>query len=99
MLSEYFVRPRFKEMIGHPMAVLALMNPQWSPWIRGALMTGAVIAQATILNSFSHYHTPLYISLQRTLIALVLGAIIGLILVPITRAVVRLIRGWLESAA
>lgn len=99
MLSEYFVRPRFKEMIGHPMAVLALMNPQWSPWIRGALMTGAVIAQATILNSFSHYHTPLYISLQRTLIALVLGTIIGLILVPITRAVVKLIRGWLESAA
>ena len=83
MLSEYFVRPRFKEIIGHPMAVLALMNPSWSPSIRGALMTGAVIAQATILNSFSHYHTPLLISLQRTLIALILGTMIGLVLVPL----------------
>ncbi len=99
MLSEYFVRPRFKEMIGHPMAVLALMNPSWSPWIRGSLMTGAVIAQATILNSFSHYHTPLLISLQRTLIALILGTMIGLVLVPLSRFLVRQTKRWLESAA
>jgi hypothetical protein len=98
MLSEYFVRPRFKEIIGHPMAVLALMNPDWSPWIRGGLMTGAVIAQATILNSFSHYHTPLLISLQRTLIALILGTIIGLVLVPLFRMMVKLTKRWLESA-
>lgn len=97
MLSDYFVRPRFKEMIGHPMAVLALLNPSWSPWIRGGLLTGGVVAQSTILNSFSHYHTPLLISLQRTLIALILGTVIGLVLVPLARMLVRLVKRWLES--
>jgi Family of unknown function (DUF5693) len=97
LLSDYFVRPRFKEMIGHPMAVLALMNPRWASWIRAALMTGAVVAQATVLNSFSHYHTPLLMSLQRTLTALILGTILGLILLPFSRFLVRLTKRWLES--
>jgi Family of unknown function (DUF5693) len=92
-----FVRPRFKELIGHPMAVLALLNPKWTSWVRAALMTGAVISQATILNSFSHYHTPLLISLQRTLTALVLGTILGLLLLPLSRLLVRSTTRWLES--
>ena len=97
-LSEQFVRPRFKELLGHPMAVLGLMNSDWAAWIRAVLLTGGVVAQASILNSFSHYHTPLLISLQRTVIALLLGAVIGLILVPIAKLAVRLGRGWLTNA-
>ena len=31
----------------------------WPEWIRAPLLTGGVIAQASILNSFAHYHTPL----------------------------------------
>ena len=98
-LSEQFVRPRFKELLGHPMAVLGLMNGDWAAWIRAVLLTGGVVAQASILNSFSHYHTPLLISLQRTVIALLLGAVIGLVLVPVAKFVVRLGRGWLAGTA
>lgn len=97
-LSDLFVRPRFKEMIGHPMAVLGLTNKEWPGWIKAILMTGGVVAQATILNSFSHYHTPLIISLQRTLIALGLGLVFGFVLLPLARFIVTLVRRWLASA-
>jgi hypothetical protein len=92
------VRPRFKELIGHPMAVLGLTNKEWPGWIKAILLTGGVVAQGTILNSFSHYHTPLVISLQRTLIALGLGLVFGFVLLPLSRFVVSLVRRWLASA-
>jgi hypothetical protein len=98
-LSDLFVRPRFKELLGHPLAVLGLTGSAWPAWIRGGLLTGGVIAQASILNSFSHYHTPVLVSLQRTLIALALGLVIGLVLVPLARAAVRIGRAWLGGAA
>jgi hypothetical protein len=96
-LSDLFVRPRFKELLGHPLAVLGLTGGEWPAWIRGGLLTGGVIAQASILNSFSHYHTPLLVSLERTLIALALGLVVGLVLVPLARGAVRLCRSWLGA--
>lgn len=96
-LSELFVRPRFKELLGHPLAVLGLGERRWPAWLRAGLLTGGVVAQASILNSFSHYHTPLLISLQRTLIALALGLVIGLLLLPLARLAWNLGRRWLES--
>ena len=98
-LNELFVRPRFKELVGHPLALLALLNPRWPAWATGPLIVAGVIAQASILNSFSHYHTPVLISLQRTLIALVIGALVGLVLVPLARLVVFALRSWLQADA
>ncbi len=98
-LDELFVRPRFKELIGHSLAVVALMVPRLPAWLRAGLLTAGVVAQATILNSFSHYHTPLVISLQRTVIALVLGFIGGLVLSLITRWLIALWEKWLDSAS
>ena len=94
-LSSFFARPRFKELIGHPMAVLGLSQDGWPIWVRTGLMTGGVIAQATILNSFSHYHTPVLVSLERTIVALVLGLLIGFAIIPASRYGVRVVRGWL----
>ncbi len=99
MLNELFVRPRFKELVGHPLAVLALTNPRWPPWATGPLLVAGVIAQASILNSFSHYHTPVLISLQRSLIALAIGVIVGLVLVPLARLAVLAVRSWLQADA
>lgn len=98
-LSDFFVRPRFKELIGHPLAMLGLANRDWPEWIRGLLLTAGVISQATIMNSFSHYHTPFVISLQRTLIALLLGLLLGLCVIPLLRLAVRLVNAWLASAS
>jgi hypothetical protein len=97
-LAEIFVRPRFKELLGHPLAVLGLTGARWPAWVRAALLTGGVIGQASILNSFSHYHTPVLVSLQRTLVALALGLAIGLVLVPLARATVTVTRRWLAVA-
>jgi hypothetical protein len=96
-LAELFVRPRFKELLGHPLALLALGNRRWAAWVRGPLLTGGVVAQASILNSFSHYHTPVLISLERTLLALALGTIIGLALIPLGRLAVAVLRRWLTA--
>ncbi len=98
-LSDYFVRPRFKELLGHPLGILGLLNNNWSIWVQGLLLTGGVVAQATILNSFSHYHTPLLISLYRTLIALVFGVVLGLIFLPLSRLGVYLVKRWLATAS
>lgn len=97
-LSALFARPRFKELIGHPLAVLALGNRAWPGWIKGPLLTGGVIAQASIINSFSHYHTPLMVSLERTLVALALGLVIGLIALPLVKLATGGIGRWLERA-
>jgi hypothetical protein len=74
------VRPRTKEfLIGHPAFVLAL-----ALWWRGRrkwavpLFVVGVIGQVSILNTFSHIHTPLYLSLIRDISGLVLGTLIGL---------------------
>ena len=98
-LDDLFVRPRFKELIGHSLAVVALMVPKLPAWLRAGLLTAGVVAQATILNSFSHYHTPLVISLQRTVIALVLGFLGGLVLSLLVRWGVVLWERWLDSAS
>lgn len=98
-LDDLFVRPRFKELVGHSLATVALMVPKLPAWLRAGLLTAGVVAQATILNSFSHYHTPLVISLQRTVIALVLGFAAGLLLSLLTRWGAVLAERWLASAS
>lgn len=95
-LNELFVRPRFKEVVGHALATVALLVPRLPVWLRAGLLTGGVVAQATILNSFSHYHTPLLISLQRTIIALVIGFAGGVLLSFAARAGLRAWNAWLS---
>jgi len=98
-LNELFVRPRFKELLGHPLAMLGLLMGHWPWWARGGLLTAGVVAQASILNSFSHYHTPLLISLNRTLTALAIGVVAGLLLWLLVSAAEKLIRRWLANAS
>jgi hypothetical protein len=95
-LNELFVRPRFKELLGHPLAMLALLMASWPWWARGGLLVAGVIAQASILNSFSHYHTPLLVSFQRSVLALALGMLAGWLLFLAVRFAERWIRRWLE---
>lgn len=94
-LGELTARPRFKELIGHPAVVVALAAAAATPlWARTLLLTLGVIAQASILNSFSHYHTPLPISLERTVVALIIGLVLGIPLAFAWRA----IKGWWDRA-
>lgn len=78
------IRPRFKEFIwGHPLLILGLWLRQrkiLTPFSDLFLIWGSM-GIITILNSFSHFHTPFLISLYRTGVGLLLGGMIGLGLV------------------
>ncbi len=93
ILEQYlFVRPRFKEFLfGHPFLVLGFMfrgkfmnNLYFYP----LLLLGS-IGQITILNTFSHIHTPLLISIIRVFNGLWLGILIGLVLFLMVKLFIR----------
>jgi hypothetical protein len=85
-------RPRTKEfLIGHPLLIAALdQHVRGRKSLSGWLMVGAVIGQLSMVNTFSHIHTPLWVSGLRTGLGLVLGLAIGWIIVrPLVEWVVR----------
>ncbi|MDW8141335.1 MAG: DUF5693 family protein [Candidatus Bipolaricaulota bacterium] len=80
-LENLFVaRPRFKEfLIGHP--ALVLWDRQHSSrFVALILLALGAVGQTSMINSFAHLHTPLWLSLWRTLNGLILGVLIGLAL-------------------
>ncbi|MBE0466196.1 MAG: hypothetical protein IBX71_03100 [Candidatus Desulforudis sp.] len=75
------VRPRTKEfLLGHPWLLLLLFtgyrNARYLP-----LVALGAIGQISLVNTFAHLHTPLYVSLFRAFNGLWLGLIIGLVLI------------------
>jgi len=80
-LDEVLVaRPRFKELLVHPVLLMALYYRTRLPRliVEGGLVA-AVIGQVSIVNSFMHLRTPLAISLLRVFHGLWLGTLLGLI--------------------
>ncbi len=82
------VRPRFKEfLIGFPSLMLlpALRVPH-RRWL-GMLLTLAIgLGLGDIIDTFSHLHTELLISVLRVFYGFVIGAIVGIIAILIYRA-------------
>lgn len=85
LLEEFlYVRPRTKEfLIGLPLYVLALYLIPMHKKAALILFVPGVIGFLSIVNTFTHLHIPLYVSLLRTFYSLVLGLIIGWILILI----------------
>lgn len=81
------IRPRFKSfLIGHPLLVAAIWlilagKRDWSI----PVLLGGLIGQITVLNTFSHIHTPLWVSGLRVCLGLMLGVVIGILLVKLGR--------------
>lgn len=77
-----YVRPRTKEfLIGLPIYMLALytmgISKKWGKW----LLIPGIIGFLSIVNTFSHLHIPLHISILRTLYGVVLGYLFGLLFI------------------
>ena len=73
------VRPRTKEfLIGYPFLAIAgwclLKNKTQFLWV---LLAIGVIGPISLINTFTHVHTPVVISITRSVSGLVLGLIIG----------------------
>lgn len=72
------VRPRTKEFLaGHPAMLLALYFGYKKRWIP-LIMLGA-IGQVSMVNTFSHFHTPILVSLIRTFHGIWIGLAIGVV--------------------
>jgi len=69
----------------------------WPAWLRWVLLTGGVVAQASVLNSFSHFHTPVLVSLERTVVALAIGLVVGLVALVVARWLTRRVAAWLDA--
>jgi hypothetical protein len=81
------IRPRTKEfLLGHPALMLGVAlalrgRRNWLPLV--AVL--AALGQASLLNTYCHFHTPLSVSLVRTLNGLWLGAICGVVAILVWR--------------
>lgn len=90
-------RPRFKEfLVAFP---LLMLLPALAPAHRRALgwliVLAAGLGVADVIDTFSHIHTPLIVSMLRLFNALVVGGVIGLIV----QALYRRVRAALPAAA
>ena len=77
----FWTRPRTKEMfVGMPAMIFVVWFSLRRQWVPALLAVAAVtIGQADIINTFCHFWTPLFYSLLRTIHAVWLGAILGLV--------------------
>jgi len=88
------VRPRTKEfLLSHPFFIVgAYLSVKYKNAVY--LMLLGVIGQLSIVNTFTHLHTPLDISGLRVLYGIILGAIIGLVLIAVWEIVTRSWKRW-----
>ncbi|WP_407569856.1 DUF5693 family protein [Deinococcus altitudinis] len=99
-LQDSIIRPRFKELLGHSVLLVGLSGVLPGYFSLMALL-GGVVGQASMLNTFSHFHTPLIISFERVLIGLGAGLVFGYVLVYLVKLVLRLWQGrgdWMRDA-
>ena len=86
------VRPRSKEfLIGYPATILYLMYANKRPWL-WVLTIPLVIGQISFVNTYAHIHTPLLISLQRSINGLILGIVVAVITVLLVKLGIKLFR-------
>ncbi|NYB75206.1 hypothetical protein HZF24_13740 [Sedimentibacter hydroxybenzoicus DSM 7310] len=78
-------RPRTKEfLIAFPAIFAAVYAAgKKSEFFTGIFMLAAAMGTSSIVNTFSHLRTPIYLSLARTVIALGFGIVVGVIAVII----------------
>ncbi|MDX1934191.1 MAG: DUF5693 family protein [Capsulimonadales bacterium] len=77
--SLLYARPRFKEMFGHGVLLLGLLNAAEGRrhWALPLVIIGTV-GQASLLNTFCHLHTPLVVGLWRAVLGIAIGVVGGL---------------------
>mgnify|MGYP006916040231 CR=1 FL=1 len=80
----FYARPRSKEIFfGHPafMLAFAAFLKKFPKMICFALIMAATIGQSSMVETFAHMRTPIFMSFMRGLDGLIPGAIIGALLI------------------
>ena len=89
------VRPRTKEILGF-MFLFCGFWWQHKPWSRWLLVMGTV-GVISVVNSFCHFHTPLWVSAYRSLLGIALGYGLA-VLVVMGRRILQLGVTWWTQA-
>jgi hypothetical protein len=86
-------RPRTKEfLIAFPAIFAAIYTAnKKSEFFTFIFMLAAAIGTSSVINTFSHLRTPIYLSLSRTMIALIFGIVIGCILILLLNYIFKLL--------
>ena len=80
----FYARPRSKEIFfGHPafMLAMAAFLKRFPKMICFMLVMAATIGQSSMVETFAHMRTPIFMSLMRGIDGLIPGAIIGAVLI------------------
>ena len=89
----FYARPRSKEiLIGHPALMLGIMAffKKWSKAVLLFLVIAATLGQSSMVETFAHMRTPIFMSLMRGLDGLIVGAAIGILPIVVVNAYMRL---------
>lgn len=90
------VRPRTKEFIlGHPLMLTVLYYG--FDLRKSVFLLFGLIGQISLVNTYAHIHTPLLISLTRSVHGLWLGIILGILLILIVNYTLKWLTGRLWS--
>ncbi len=83
MENMLYARPRTKEfLIAFPAIFAAVFSAnKKSDFFTGIFMLAAAIGTSSVINTFSHIRTPIYLSAARTFIGLGFGIVIGCIVI------------------
>jgi hypothetical protein len=95
--STFGVRPRTKEfLLAHPLLLLGLfLSLRYrAGWV--FIIVGS-IGQLSMVDTFAHIHTPLYISIIRVFLGLGLGFVIGCVLIGVWQLLEGAWRKWLKT--
>ena len=82
--STLAVRPRSKEfLIGHPAFLLVplALAKRWPQWLHFLLVIAAGIGQASIVETFAHMRSPLWMSTLRGVNGVLIGILVGVIVI------------------
>ncbi len=83
------IRPRTKEFLfGHPLWIVATFIALRYPKAL-YLLVPAIIGQLSMMSTFTHLHSPLWVSAVRTGIGMLFGLLIGFILIGLWQLFVR----------
>lgn len=87
------VRPRTKEfLIAHPIMIILLYYGYKEKYIPFLVL--GVIGQISLVNTYAHIHTPILISLIRSLYGIVFGIVLGIILIYVIKLMGKVVSKW-----
>lgn len=93
-----YARPRTKEfLIGFPFFVLALYVYPRQQTIGKILLIPSVIGFLSLVNTFTHFHIPIYVSVIRSMLGLAIGFVIGLIFIYLVKKAIVIYKRYLKQ--